>query len=173
MASDQQRLSSLERANLVAYLDGELNEAESLQLRTKLERSASARHEAESLKRTWILLDALPRPEARPDLSAQTVSLVLAGGHPDDPFVNVAARVASQLGRLVLLAAIAVGGGAAAYAAVRWGWPDPSARLAEDLSVVEHLDEYQDLGSFEFLQELDAMPEFHQGAAQGPGTEAP
>ena len=53
MASETQRLTDAERANLVAYLDGELNEAETRALGTKLTQSVTARREIESLQKTW------------------------------------------------------------------------------------------------------------------------
>ena len=63
MAAETQRLSDQERANLVAYLDGELNQAESHALNTKLVQSVTGRREVESLQKTWELLDFLPKPE--------------------------------------------------------------------------------------------------------------
>ena len=42
-AGPEQRLSPEDRANLVAYLDGELTEAESRAMATKLSLSATAR----------------------------------------------------------------------------------------------------------------------------------
>jgi hypothetical protein len=39
-------------------------------------------------------------------------------------------------------------------------WPDPAARLAQDLSLAEHLNEYLEVGSFEFLNQLADSPEF-------------
>ena len=46
-APEQQRLSPGERANLVAYLDRELNEAETRAITTKLTQSVTARRELE------------------------------------------------------------------------------------------------------------------------------
>ena len=46
------------------------------------------------------------------------------------------------------------------YAATRWAWPDPTARLSRDLPIAEHLDEYRDVGSMQFLEELADSPEF-------------
>ena len=61
----------------------------------------------------------------------------------------------------LVLAALATGLG---YGATRWLWPDPAARLARDLSLAEHLDEYLEVGSFEFLSELVEAPEFDTAA---------
>ena len=59
---------------------------------------------------------------------------------------------------LLVVAAVCLGLG---YAATRWAWPDPSARLARNLSLAEHLDEYLDVGSFEYLDRLAEVPEFN------------
>src|ERR1700676_4895709 len=57
------QLSEDERADLVAYLDGELDEAASQDFEARLSREPQLRAEAEALKKTWELLDYLPRPE--------------------------------------------------------------------------------------------------------------
>src|SRR5229473_2045109 len=57
------QLNEDERAELVAYLDGELNEEAAQVLEARLSREPDLRAEAEALKRTWELLDYLPRPE--------------------------------------------------------------------------------------------------------------
>ena len=64
---------------------------------------------------------------------------------------------AVHIAAYLVLAGLAAGLG---YGATRWLWPDPSARLARDLSLAEHLDEYLEVGSFEFLNELVDAPEF-------------
>ena len=48
----------------------------------------------------------------------------------------------------------------ASYALVARAWPHPTARLARELSLAEHLDEYLDIGTFEFLEALDKSAEF-------------
>src|SRR3954451_13737717 len=56
-------LSEQERADLVAYLDGELTGEAARALEAKITLDPQARAEAETLKRTWELLDFLPKPE--------------------------------------------------------------------------------------------------------------
>ena len=56
---------------------------------------------------------------------------------------------------------LAVGVG---YAITQGVWPNPTARLARDLSIAEHLDEYRDVGDFEFLDALAHSPEFGSDA---------
>jgi len=162
MASDQLRLTTIERANLVAYLDGELTEAESGSLAAKLTSSISARREVEALEKTWELLDHLPRPQAPPEFTERTLSQAQAAASLDDRLVDVAGKTAR---RVLRAAAVIVAVSSAigfSYAATRWLWPDPSARLARDLTVAEHLDEFREVGTFEFLKSLDDEPAFNE-----------
>lgn len=66
-------LTPEEQENLVAYLDGELEEETARMLEAKLSRSAAARREAEILQRTWELLDYLPRPKAPENFTHRTL----------------------------------------------------------------------------------------------------
>jgi anti-sigma factor RsiW len=160
MALEQQRLSPQERANLVAYLDGELNEAEARAIGTKLSLSPTARQEVAALERTWELLEQLPRPKAPDDFTERTLTevhhLEEAGGRLESVVMRTVVRGAR--------AALWVGGSALAFGVgfllTQWVWPNPTARLARDLTVAEHLDEYRDVGDFEFLKELANSPEF-------------
>ena len=162
MAGETQRLTDPDRANLVAYLDGELTEAESRTLATKITLSATGRREIESLQRTWELLDYLARPEPSGDFATRTSTIALEqgsrGGHAADAagrWGMIAARVAALVG--VAAVTLAIG-----YASTRWAWPDPSSRLVRDLPIAEHLDEYREVGSLEFLKLLANSPAFSE-----------
>jgi anti-sigma factor RsiW len=162
MAAEQQRLTSAERANLVAHLDGELTEDESHAIASKLTQSVSARREVESLEKTWELLDYLPRPKAPDDFTAKTLTQVQSLEGKGDQMVEVAGKAARHLVRALVCAAVALLTLGIGYISTRWVWPDRTARLARDLSVAEHLKEYQEVGgSFEFLKGLDEMPSFN------------
>jgi len=65
MAPDQQRLSPEDRSNLVAYLDGELDDAQARAIATKLTQSVTARREIDALRKTWELLALLRSPRHR------------------------------------------------------------------------------------------------------------
>jgi anti-sigma factor RsiW len=71
--SKQSKLTDEDRANLVAYLDGELDAKSARALEAKLQLDPTARAEAETLRRTWELLDALPRREASGEFTHKTV----------------------------------------------------------------------------------------------------
>ena len=70
------RLTDQERANLVAFLDGEVDESIAQQFDEKVARSAGLRREVEALEKTWGMLDWLPRPELPTDFASQTLTRI-------------------------------------------------------------------------------------------------
>jgi hypothetical protein len=157
---EQLRLTSDERADLVAYIDGELPDAASRALSTKLTQSATARREVEMLKKTWELLGHLSFPEVDDRFVERTITEIRRLELKSPAWESSVRSVSSwavQGAAYLILGGLALGLG---YGAVRWLWPDPSARLARDLSLFDHLDEYLEVGSFEFLNELADAPEF-------------
>lgn len=158
---EQLRLTPDERADLVAYVDGELPESASRALSTKLTQSATARREVEMLRKTWELLGHLPMPAVDPQFSERTLTEIRRLDLKS-PAWESSVKIWSSWAVLagVYLAAAVLASGLT-YGAAHWLWPDPSARLARDLSIAEHLDEYLEVGSFEFLDELVEAPEFN------------
>jgi hypothetical protein len=157
---EQLRLTPDERANLVAYIDGELPDATSRVLSTKLTHSATARQEVESLKKTWELLGHLPWPPVDAQFSERTITEIRRIELKSPAWESSVKFVSSWA--LQIVAYLVLGGMALAlgYSAARWLWPDPMARLARDLSLAEHLEEYLEVGSFDSLQELVEIPQF-------------
>jgi len=157
---EQQRLDPTERANLVAYLDGELGPAERESIATKLVHSVTARREVEALERTWELLGHLPKAEAPADLVERTLEgarrLDSRGGELESTFTGLARR---GLRAMAWLVAVVLAGGLG-YFLTQQFLPNPSARLACDLSIAEHLDEYLTVRDFEFLRSIANSPEF-------------
>lgn len=160
MGPDQQRLTSAERANLVAYLDGELNEAEAQAIATKLTKSVTARREIEVLEKTWSMLDHLPRPQVSDDFTARTLTEVQRLSTEGDKFESAVRQTTQRFLRVavwLVVGLLTVGTG---YAITQWVWPNPTARLARDLPIAEHLDEYREVGDFELLDILAHSSEF-------------
>jgi anti-sigma factor RsiW len=160
MVPDQQRLTPNERANLVAYLDGELPEFEAQAIATKLTQSATARREVEFLKKTWELLDHLPRPQASEELTERTLTQVRLFAERGGRFERALSLTAKRIFRNLLWVAASCLAFVATFALLYWVWPSPTARLARDLSIAEHLDEYREVGTFEFLNELANSSDF-------------
>ena len=160
MGVDQQRLTPNERDNLVAYLDDELNEAEARAIATKLTQSVSARREVDALSKAWELLDFLPRPKASDDFTSRTLTKAERLSIPGDWIASVASRTARHAGRMAVWTVGAAALFVLGAVATRYLWPDPTARLARDLSIAESYDEYRAVGSVEFLEALDRSPDF-------------
>src|SRR5207248_135059 len=59
---------------LVAYLDGELGEQETETVEAQISLNPAVRREAEALRKTWDLLDYLPRPQPATDFTNRTLS---------------------------------------------------------------------------------------------------
>jgi len=64
------------QAELVAYLDGELDERAAAEFERRISQDPQLRAEAESLKKTWELLDHLPQPEPSPTFTGCTLDKV-------------------------------------------------------------------------------------------------
>src|SRR5262245_54706455 len=146
---EQLRLTPDERADLVAYVDGELPEAVSLAIATKLTHSATGRREVEILKQTWELLGHLPRPQVDARFTERTVTLIRQREVRAPTWEPQVKSWVVRLAYLVAYLVLGVVGLGLGYVAIRWFWPDPSSRLARDLSLAEHLSEYLEVGSFD------------------------
>lgn len=145
------RLTSEQRADLVAYLDGELGDEESRSIEQALAASDVARHEIEMLSRTWELLDTLPRENASADFAAKTIASIKVEAAPTavrwEPLVN---RILITIGWVSVLAASLVLGYSVGS---RW-IPREDDEYVRDLPILERLDSYRDIGSVEFLERL-------------------
>ncbi len=157
-------LTEQERVELVAYLDGELTGEAARAMEARLSLDPGARAEADTLRRTWELLDYLPRPEPSPTFTSRTLSklvpirddrtaLATSGTAQtilhDRPWLL--ALLAGGWAALLLLAAL---GGRAAYnrAAPR----EPGDReLVRDLRIIKNKPVYDLVEDVEFVQQLD------------------
>ncbi|MBA3315961.1 MAG: hypothetical protein H0T47_22065 [Planctomycetaceae bacterium] len=148
------RLSAEQRADLVAYLDGELGDEEARAIEHTLSGSEVARHEVEMLGRTWDLLDTLPIASASTEFTAKTLASVKVETAPANfDWQPYARRGLIGLGWVSGLAAAGLIGFAAGH---RW-IPQADDVYVRDLPMLERLDAYRDVGSVEVLRELDAQ----------------
>jgi anti-sigma factor RsiW len=152
-----------DRAELVAYLDGELDEQASQAFEARMTRDRKLRAEAEALKKTWELLDYLPRAEPSPTFTNQTLE-------------RLAVRSTDKLGaskKRRWAWALPLGWAAAVLIALSGGllvasflWPTPNRanptgsaadvevqiNMHRDVILNKHL--YENGGSVQFLREL-------------------
>ena len=170
-------LSDKERADLVAYLDGELDEAASRTIEAKLNLDPQARAEEVALRKTWELLDYLPRAEPSPSFTHRTLERLTGVRKPVPlrqerwPWWCVAAGWAAAA---LLAAALGFIGtnrvtGPGDVAPVAEGDEKPPRHsfeamsdeeidqsLVRNLRVVENKRLYENVEDMEFLQKLDA-----------------
>jgi anti-sigma factor RsiW len=151
-------LSDEERANLVAYLDGELDEEAARALEAKLNRDPRARAEVETLKQTWDLLEYLPRPQPSPTFTNRTLERIAplqpsaAGSAVRSPWRPW--TVGLGWAAAVLLAG-AVGFAGVSLVESRESTPPD---LIRDLRIIENKRLYERIDDIDFLNQL-AQPD--------------
>jgi len=158
-----QPLSEDERSELIAYLDGELDPKLARRVEVKLNTDPRVRAEADALKRTWALLDYLPRPDPSPNFTHRTVDRLSTMGPGSPLHMRRPAwrRWALGIGWAAALLLVGVAGYAGApwvAAAYRGQAGDPASeaeQLARDLRTIEQLRLLQNANDFQFANELD------------------
>ncbi len=156
---DPQPLNDEERAELVAYLDGELDEATARTLEARLNRDARLRAEADALRRAWNMLDFLPKPEPSPQFTQRTVT---RASILQPTLAGRVARWRPWLLGVGWTAALVVAG-VVGYASVpapreppgETKADDPEQQLVRDLPIIDQLHPYLNAGDVTFLHELD------------------
>jgi hypothetical protein len=143
--------------DLVAYLDGELEDPASRRLEERLANDESARERLRALATSWNLLDHLPRAALDEAFTRTTVELLVAEARQE----IAAEQAALPLRKRRRWIAAAVAGLAAAmigFIAVFVAWPNENENLLRDLPVVRNLERYEVLprsDGIEFLRQLE------------------
>jgi hypothetical protein len=148
-------------AELIAYLDGELDGPEAREVEARLSRDPAARTRADVYKKTFDLLDYLPRTEPSPDFATRTLTRLQPTASGERRAARTDDWPAARRWPLVSwLAAgvLAVVGGFGLHAALR-PFLDRSARAEElsnaDVRVIENLPLYLGVDDLDFLRALD------------------
>jgi anti-sigma factor RsiW len=151
------RLSPQRREDLVAYLDGELEEDASREIERTLALSPVARHEVEMLTRTFELLDILPPAKATEEFTDRTLSTVRLTESrlplADRPWFRRVRQGVVAAGCVAALSAF----GTVGFLATNVWVPDETEMLVEDLPVIQNLDLYREVGEIEFLKDLQRL----------------
>ena len=138
---------------LVAYLDGELDDASSRRIDALLASDPGVRDMLEKLEGTWELLDNLERAHVDEVFTRSTLEMVAVAASDDvqEELATVPQRRRRQwlIGGAGLLAA-----GAAGFLGVFFFWPNPNRQLLHELPVLERLDEYRQIDGVKFLELL-------------------
>lgn len=164
---ERRQPSEQEVEELVAYLDGELNETEAQEVEGRLNTDPTARRERESLQKAWDLLDHLPRVEPAPDFASRTLQSVEI--HASTARLQRRREFWARWWPRVVGLSWAAGlllcflGGFFAYRALRSSDPT-DYELARDLRVLENKRLYELVDTLEFLQQLDTPDLFGEEA---------
>ncbi len=107
--------------------------------------------------RSYELLEHLPRLQSSPDFTERTLATARLEGQRVDPRRTTAYRLLRR-GLVGAGWCAGVAGAAALGYLVTNRWiPGPAEALLQDLPVIEQLDVYEEVGSFEFLQRLEGQ----------------
>jgi anti-sigma factor RsiW len=155
--------SEEERTELVAFLDGELDETAAAKVEARINLDAQVRSEAEALRKTWELLDFLPNPQPSASFTHRTLERlaldqpITALSRKGSRWRNLTAAVGWAAAVLVAAAAGYVGG---RYIPHRAG-PSPTETslvddqdLLKDFRVIEHKKLYEIVDNLQFLRSL-------------------
>jgi anti-sigma factor RsiW len=158
-------LNEDEKAELVAYLDGELDEAATQAVEAKIATDADARAELDALKQTWGMLDYLPKASPSANFTNRTLerlTLENVGGRASKTMATPGRRfpwlvTACWAAALVL----AIGLGYFGYtqflsvATTPEPIPDADRDLMRHLRVAEKWHLYENADDLEFVKKLD------------------
>lgn len=141
-------------ADLVAYLDGELDAEQTRAVEDRLSQDADYRRQLRGLQQTWDLLDQLPTAEVDETFTQTTLAMVAVSAAED---VEQAQQRQLETrrrwwwtGSLAAAVAFAIG-----YAGVSMVVSRENRQLLRDLPVIQRLDEYRYADSVEFLRLLE------------------
>ncbi len=159
-------LNDKDKAELVAYLDGELDDAQAQALEAKLQLDAGARAEADALRQAWGLLDYLPRPEPSPSFTHRTLERLTLEQMPPPPSIASIRRRSGWrvwFGWGVAAAiAFALGFGVEALVSRLAGPPEPPPNpdepMIHHLRLAEKWRYYENVDDFDQLKQL-AQPD--------------
>ncbi len=159
-------LSEEEQADLVAYLDGELDDQASQTLETRLSQEPAVRAEADALKQAWDLLDYLPRPEPSANFTNRTMERLQPIKAQSAP-VPVAPPWRARLLVVGWVAAVVLAfvGGASGYHFYAALQPPSDRELVRELRLIENKRLYEIGENIEFLRQLDQPDLFGDEAA--------
>jgi len=170
-------LNEQERADLIAYLDGELQGPAAQAIEARIAVDQAVRAEAESLRKTWDLLDYLPRAEPSPNFTNRTLDRLApvktgaapkvpsgSAGQPAVPSTPSAPRVPAVppsaawrwVVRVACVAAcvLALVGGYLSVRVLR-PWQPGDAELVRELRLIENRKLYEQVEDLDFLRELE------------------
>jgi anti-sigma factor RsiW len=159
-------LNDDDRAELVAYLDGELGEDASQAFEARLSRDKRLRAEADALKKTWEMLDFLPRAEPSASFTHRTLERLAVPNTGRQAAARARLWKWAAIGGWAAGLLIAVGAGLIA-AHLFWPAPHPDssqlqtiqqadveALIVRDLDLIRNKRLYDNADNLDFVRSL-------------------
>jgi hypothetical protein len=148
-------LTEDEKSELVAYLDGELDDAATQAVEAKLATNSEARAELDELKQTWGLLDLLPKASPSPNFTHRTMERLTLekGGRSGSKTLPM--QGSGMLARAAWAAAILVALGGGYYAANQLWNPSPDPITEDEMELIRHLRIAEKWRYYENADDLD------------------
>ncbi len=153
---------------LVAYLDGELSEAESTSVEEKISADRTIRKEVEALDRVWNILSKLPHTTLNENFAQTTIELVTLQAEQDlteqtQELQIVQRRSWGWIISLFLGTAVSV-----FFLCRLLLGPTPTEILLADLPLIQQLDNYRQVTNIGFLRQLHTYLERVKKTSQAP-----
>ncbi|MEX2175181.1 MAG: hypothetical protein WD872_12535 [Pirellulaceae bacterium] len=156
MTDDHTTLTTAEAIDeqLVAYLDGELDDAAAAHVERRLADDATFRARLVQLQQAWDMLDTLGPADADESFTHSTMAMVAVKAQEDATAQNQMVRTRRWLA-WAGASALTLAAACAGYVLVRSQLEQPNRELVRDLPVIERVDDYRAIESVEFLQRLE------------------
>ena len=142
------------QAELVAYLDGELDSSANDEVERRLCEDAEYRRRLRQLQQSWDLMDFLPQIDMDERFTQSTLAMVAVRA-ADDVNVEQSQRLKRRWRLWWAGAASTAVAFLAGYLFVYQVADRDNQQLLRDLPVIERMDEYRYADSVEFLRLLD------------------
>jgi hypothetical protein len=134
--------------NLVAYLDGELPEAETESIESRLATDPVLRSRLHDLQATWDMLDDLPRSEPDREFLKSTIEMVVTSAQRKKAtWYRWPVRIGALTAAFLVMAVLT-------FQMVRSVQTRPYRQFVADLDFLQHVDMYEQIQEVEFLEAL-------------------
>ena len=151
--------------DLVAYLDGELEAADAGAVEEKLASDATTRSKAETLRKTYDLLDYLPKPEPSANFATRTLTQI-APNSKSQTFLPARRSTLAFIG----WAAAAILAGLLGYFGHLLAKPHldakPVPQPLQQVRLLERLPLYAGVDDLDYLKSLDSLDLFGDAEAK-------
>ena len=138
---------------LIAYLDGDLGDAERVAVEQRLADDDDFRVRLRTLERSWDMLDLLPGVEVSNSFARSTVEMTVVSAEEEAETQLVQISRKRRTGLLVGTVAVVLAM-SLTYWMVTKRLDRPNRELVRDLPVIENVDQYHTVEDIEFLRRL-------------------